>query len=143
MISFINIIALLCVVMSPAQKQTPPRQELSTQEVIQRFAAAESQNKIARNNYTFTQDFDIKTIGFAGQVTGEYRRVSDIVYDDRGARVEKITFFPVSTLTEIGISQEDMKDLAGVQPFALTTEDLPKYQIDYTGKERLDELNTY
>ena len=76
-------------------------------------------------------------------MTGEYRRVSDIVYDDRGARVEKITFFPMSTLTEISISQEDMKDLAGVQPFALTTEDIPKYQIDYGGKERVDELNTY
>jgi hypothetical protein len=41
------------------------------------------------------------------------------------------------------ITAEDMQDLAGVQPFALTAEDLPKYQIDYVGKERIDELNTY
>jgi hypothetical protein len=144
MISFLTIAALMCLSIPPAQKQTAPaRQELSTQEIVQRFAAAESQNKIARNNYTFTQDFDLRTIGFAGQVTGQYRRVSDIVYDDRGARVEKITYFPASTLTEIQISPEDMKDLAGVQPFALTSEDLPKYQIDYAGKERVDELNTY
>ena len=125
------------------QKQTAQTPQLSTEEIIRRFAAAESQNKIARNNYTFTQDFDIRTIGMGGQVTGEYHRVSDIVYDDRGARVEKITYFPASSLTEIGITPEDMKDLAGVQPFALTLEDLPKYQIDYAGKERVDELNTY
>jgi hypothetical protein len=144
MISFLTILTLLFLSVPPGQKQAAPaRPELSTQEIIQRFAAAETQNKIARNNYTFTQDFDIKTIGMGGQVSGEYRRVSDIVYDDRGARVEKITFFPMSTLTEIGITQEDMKDLAGVQPFALTTEDIPKYQIDYVGKERVDELNTY
>ena len=112
-------------------------------EIIRRFAEAESQNKIARNNYTFTQDFDMLTLGEAGSITGRFHRISDIVYDDRGNRIEKITFFPAPTLTELSISTEDMQDLAGVQPFALTTEDLPKYQVDYRGKEKLDELNTY
>ncbi|HKQ09308.1 MAG TPA: hypothetical protein VJ464_29565 [Blastocatellia bacterium] len=112
-------------------------------EVIRRFAAAESENKIARNNYTFTQDFDLLTIGEAGSITGRFKRVSDIVYDDRGNRIEKITYFPSPTLVELQITAEDMHDLAGVQPFALTTEDLPKYQIDYVGKEKVDELNTY
>ena len=112
-------------------------------EVIRRFAAAESENKIARNNYTFTQDFDLMTVGEAGSVTGRFKRVSDIVYDDRGNRIEKITYFPPSSLVELQITSEDMQDLAGVQPFALTTEDLPKYQIDYVGKEKVDELSTY
>src|SRR5215470_7826446 len=111
MISFITIVTLLCLSLGAGQKQSGPTiQQLSTQDIVQRFAAAESQNKIARNNYTFTQDFDIKTIGMAGQVTGEYRRVSDIVYDDRGARVERITYFPVPTLTELQITPEDMRD---------------------------------
>src|SRR6266704_6406552 len=118
-------------------------QPVAIQEVIRRFAEAETQNKLARNNYTFTQDFDVMTIGEAGSVTGRFHRVSDIVLDDRGNRVEKITFFPPSTLTVLQITNEDMQDLAGVQPFALSTEDLPKYQIDYIGKEKLDELNTY
>jgi hypothetical protein len=112
-------------------------------EVIKRFADAESLNRAARNNYTFTQDFDVLTIGEAGSVTGRFHRVSDIVFDDRGNRFEKITFFPPPTLTELQITNEDMQDLAGVQPFALATEDLPKYQIDYIGKEKVDELNTY
>ncbi len=38
---------------------------------------------------------------------------------------------------------EEMQDLAGVQPFALGTEDLPKYLLTYTGKEKIDELDTY
>src|SRR5207247_5614123 len=62
-------------------------------EVIKRFAAAESINKAARLNYTFTQDFDVMTIGGAGSITGREHRVSDIVLDDRGNRVEKITFY--------------------------------------------------
>ncbi|PYT04987.1 MAG: hypothetical protein DMF60_13490, partial [Acidobacteria bacterium] len=120
-------------------QKAPP----SIPEVIRRFAEAESQNRIARNNYTFTQDFNLITLGEAGSVTGRFHRVSDIVLDDRGNRIERITFFPPSTLESLQITNEDMQDLAGVQPFALATEDIPKYQIDYVGKEKIDELNTY
>lgn len=122
-----------------AQNATPP----AIEEIIRRFAAAESENKVARNNYTFTQDFDAMTVGEAGSITGRLHRVSDIVFDDRGTRVEKITFFPPSTMLTLNFGPEDMQDLASVQPFALSTEDLPKYQIDYVGKEKIDELNTY
>lgn len=115
----------------------------SIEEVIRRFAAAESENKVARNNYTFTQDFDFMTLGEAGSITGRFKRVSDIVYDDLGNRIEKITYFPPSTLKELDITSEDFQDLAGVQPFALTTEDVPKYDVKYLGKEKIDELNLY
>jgi len=135
--------ALLCA--STFGSQTRPAQttsQPSIAEVIRRFTEAETQNKIARNNYTFTQDVDGMTFGEANSITGRFRRTSDIVYDDRGVRFERITFFPPSTAT-INFSQEDMQDLAGVQPFALAVEDLPKYQVDYAGKEKIDELDTF
>lgn len=124
-------------------QQTTSKTQPDTSEIITRFAAAESENKTARNNYTFTQDLDIMTVGEAGSITGRFHRVSDIVYDDLGNRIEKITFFPISTLKDLELTPEDMQDLSGVQPFALTTQDLPKYQVDFKGKERIDELNTY
>jgi hypothetical protein len=130
-------------VLSASGRQQPKAVATQFDDVIHKFAAAESRNKKARNNYTYTQDFDIKTLGIGGYITGEFHRISDIVYDDNGNRVEKITFFPQSTLRELIITKEDMDDLAGVQPFALSLEDLPKYQIDYVGKERIDELQTY
>ena len=111
-------------------------------EIIRQFAEAETQNKIARNNYMFTQDIDLITFGEAGSATGRFHRVSEIVFDDRSNRIEKITFFPPST-AGVTLTQEDMQDLAGLQPFALTAEDLPKYQVDYVSKEKIDELNTY
>lgn len=136
----------LLIAFGPALGYQPGPQkaaQLSIPEVIKRFAEAETQNRIARNNYAFTQDFDVQTIGEAGSVTGRFHRVSDIVLDDRGNRVEKITFFPPSTLNELNLTNEDMQDLASVQPFALATEDLAKYQVDYVAKEKVDELNTY
>src|SRR5262245_39353169 len=124
-------IALLLILVVLAASQTNPQAsapQLPVEEIIRRFAAAESENKIARNNYTFTQEVDIRTLGAADSITGRYHRISDIVYDDRGERFEKITHFPMSTLTSLTITQEDLRDLAGVQPFALSSEDLSKYR---------------
>jgi hypothetical protein len=138
------MLAIICSAGFASQSRTAQsREQPPVDEIIRRFAAAESENKVARNNYTFTQDFEILTLGEAGSITGRFHRTSDIVYDDRGNRIEKITFFPAPTLTELSITNEDMQDLAGVQPFALTTEDIPKYQITFLGKEKIDELNTY
>jgi hypothetical protein len=143
-LSLCMTLAIICSAGIASESKTAQTgEQLPVDEIISRFAAAESENKVARNNYTFTQDFDILTLGGAGSITGRFRRVSDIVYDDRGNRIEKITFFPAPTLTELTITNEDMQDLAGVQPFALTTEDIPKYRIRFVGKERIDELNTY
>src|SRR5262249_9966407 len=112
-------------------------------EIIHKFAAAESRNKKARNYYIYTQDFDMKTIGIGGFITGECHRISEIVYDDRGTRAEKIIFYPPPPLEGLSITPQDIQDLGGVQPFALSLEDLPKYQVDYVGKEHVDELDTY
>jgi hypothetical protein len=89
----------------------------------------------------FTQDVDLITLGEAGSVTGRFHRISEIIFDDHSNRFEKITFFPPST-AKVDMMAEDMQDIAGVQPFALTAEDVPKYQIDYVGTEKIDELNT-
>jgi hypothetical protein len=142
---FLGLLVVTFVGVLAAYGRQQPKQStaLPIDEIIHKFAGAESRNRTARNNYTYTQDFDIKTIGIGGYITGEFHRVSDIVYDDRGNRVEKITFFPQPSLKELIITKEDMDDLAGVQPFALTLEDLPKYQVDYVGRERIDELQTY
>lgn len=134
--------ALLCA--STFGSQTRPAQttsQPSIAEVIRQFTEAETKNKIARNNYTFTQDVDFLRIGEAGSIAGRYHRVSDIIFDDLGNRVEKITYFPPPTVENV--TKEDLQDFGGVQPFALTTEDLPKYQLNYVGKEKIDELNTY
>jgi hypothetical protein len=117
-------------------------QQPNIEQIIAKFAAAETRNMVARNGYTFTQEIDLTTLGEGGSITGKFRRNSDIVFDDLGKRFEKISFFPPHTLA-VSITQEDMQDIAGVQPFALTTEDLPKYQVTYVGKEKIDELNTY
>ena len=123
----------------PAKKGSP----LANEEIIRRFAAKESEFRDARANYTFRQEVRIQTLNFDDRPDGEYYRVSDILFTDDGRRTERIVRFPQSTLQRLLITPNDLRDLASVQPFSLTTEDLPKYTVTYVSKERLDEIDTY
>jgi hypothetical protein len=111
--------------------------------IVRAFTARETEFRRALNQYTFTRDAVVQTIGFGGQITGEYSRVSQFVFNDAGERFERITRFPVPTLTEISFTQEDLEDLGGVQPFALEASKINLYNFDYVGREQVDELSTY
>ena len=109
-------------------------------EIIRRFAQHESDFKVARENYTYSQEVLIQE---PDQDGGEYRLESEIVFTPQGKRYENVTYAPPSTLQRILLTPEDTKDLENIQPFVLTTEDLPKYDVKYTGREKIDEVNTY
>jgi hypothetical protein len=116
---------------------------LPVEQIIQKFAAREEEFKKERDNYTYTQTFVIQTIDANDQPDGEYRMTSDIVFTPDGKRTEHVTDAPPPTLQRIQLSQQDLDDLEHVQPFVLTTSALPKYNVKYVGRQRLDELNTY
>jgi hypothetical protein len=116
---------------------------LPVDQIIQRFAAREAEFKKERDNYTYTQTFVIQTIDADGMADGEYQMRSDILFTPDGKRYEKVMYAPASTLQRIQMSQQDLDDLEHVQPFVLTTEELPKYDIKYVGREAVDQLNTY
>lgn len=122
-----------------AQRRGPEPPE---QEIVARFTQAESRLRDARNNYTFKQDVLLQTLT-GNAVTGTFRRVSDILFDDSGKRIEKITYFPPPTLVSLVVTPEDLRDLGIIQPFALTAEDLPKYTVKMVGREKIDEIGTY
>ena len=113
------------------------------QKIIRAFTAKETEFRKALGEYAFKRDATIQTIGAAGEVTGEYHRVSQFVFTDQNERFEKITHFPPPTLTELTFTQEDLEDLGGVQPFALEASKIDQYDFKYVGKEQVDELQTY
>ena len=112
-------------------------------QIIQRFAAREAEFRTERDNFTYTQTFVIQTLDSSDRVDGEYRQTSEIVFTPERKRYEKVTYAPPPTLERISLSQQDLDDLEHVQPFVLTTSELPKYEITYVDHEPLDELNTY
>jgi hypothetical protein len=113
------------------------------EEIVQRFAAREAEFRTERENFTYTQSFTIQTLDASGRPDGEYKMTSDIVFTPGGKRYEKVTDAPPPTLERISLSQQDLDDLEHVQPFVLTTSELPKYNVTYVDHVPLDELNTY
>jgi hypothetical protein len=112
-------------------------------EIIQKFAAKEAEFAQARENYTYRQTARVQSLNEGGTPTGKWEMVSDIVFTTDGKRTERVVFSPLSTLTEFYLSPEDMEDLKSVQPFVLTTAELPKYWIRYLGRQKVDEIGCY
>jgi len=112
-------------------------------EIIRKFTAQETQFRKALNEYAFKRDALIQELGMGGQVIGEYHRISDFTFADNGTRFEKINFFPMPSLQGATMTNEDLEDLGGVNPFALEGAKAGLYNFKYVGKERIDELDLY
>ena len=111
--------------------------------MVAKFTANESAFREALTNYVFNRSATVQTIGMGGQVTGTYRRDSFMTFSSDGARFERVTFAPISTLTEINVTPQDLEDLGGVNPFALEPRNISQYNFTYLGKEKIDELNLH
>jgi hypothetical protein len=145
---------LLCVILllcglgaMPALAQEGPLEntqpkDTTPDEIIKRFAEKETEFAKARDNYTYRQDVKVQTLD-GDTVDGEYHEVFDVLFDDKGHRLENVVFAPQSSLTKIYMSQEDMEDIRHKLPFVLTTEDLPEYNVLYVGQQQEDELHCY
>jgi len=134
----------------PVAQKDSSASEISTapppvpvEKIIQQFAAHEEEFRKERDNYTYTQTFVIQTIDSDGMPDGEHRMTSEILFTPGGKRFERVTDAPAPTLQRISLSQQDLDDLEHVQPFVLTTTELPKYSVTYVGRQQLDELGTY
>jgi hypothetical protein len=119
----------------------PP--SIPVEDIIKRFAQREEEFKRERGNYTYSQTFSIQTLDDDNRPDGEYRMSSEIVFTPDGKRFEKVTFAPPDTLRRISLSEQDLDDVRNVQPFVLTTTDLPKYNVTYVGRQQVDELSCY
>ena len=122
---------------------TPPA-GITPEQIIQKFAARETEFRHARDNYTFRQMVKVDTISDDNnKVDGEYQQVTDITFSPDGHREEHVVFAPQNTLQRVMMSPADMQDIEHRLPFILTTEDLPEYDISYLGRQHVDDLDTY
>jgi len=117
--------------------KSPPKDQ-SPQQVIESFTAKESQWKRVRQSFTFRQSITVKALD-GNSERGEYRQVADISYAG-GQRVKRVVFAPQSA---IEMSREDLEDLDTRSSFTIGREELPAYNLTYSGQQKLDELHCY
>jgi hypothetical protein len=141
------LIAVFFGLVLPALSQegaltTDPPKGVTADQIIQKFAAKEKVFKEARDNYTFRQDVKVDTMD-GDTVTGEYREVFDVTYDNQGHHLENVVFAPQNTLQEILMTPEDLQDIRHTMPFVLTSDEIGDYDILYVGQQQEDELHCY
>ena len=124
----------------PLDKSTPA---MPPDQIIQKFAAKESEFRQAMGQYTYTRSVKIETLNDDNQPDGAYQQVTDISYDGKNAKLEHVTFAPANTLERLIMTPADMSDIEHRLPFVLTTEDLPLYNITYVGRQKVDDLDNY
>lgn len=134
-------VSLLAAPFGLAQTAGGELSQADINRIVAAFTAKEVQFRQALTLYSFKRDAVIQSIGMGGQVIGEYHRVSSFTFDDQGNRFEKISFFPMPSFG--GVTIEDLDDLGGINPFALEPSKIERYNIRYSGREKIDELNLY
>jgi hypothetical protein len=140
----ITFLSSLKVLAQEGQLDTSQPKGITPEEIIHRFAAKEKEFKEARDQYTYRQEVKVQTLD-GGTVTGEYQEVFDVLFDDKGKRLENVVFAPQSSLENGGISitKEDLSDIRNRLPFVLTSDEINEYNILYVGQQQEDELHCY
>jgi len=106
--------------------------------IVARFVDAEGKVREGLNQHTFKRDVVLQTIGPNGEVTGEYIRISQFIFDDHGRRIERVLYHPASTIREMRITKEDIQDLASSQLLGIDVAETTKYLLTYVGQATVD-----
>lgn len=116
---------------------TPP---IPADQIIQKFTQNEDLNKKAYDADTLDQSVKVQELASDGglfELDGVQYTKTD------GEHYESVVKPPTSNLHYTEFSLEDVKFLAGLKLFFLTTEELPQYKLSYEGQEKLDEITAF
>jgi hypothetical protein len=137
------VFALLIFCTSSVATFAQSEPAVPVEEIIRRFSEKEKEFKLARANYAYRQEVKVQELSSTDRVEGEYQMTTDITFDDKGKRIEKVVYAPPVTLKRLHMTDEDLQDIREIQPFVLTSDDIGKYNLKYTGKEKIDEITAY
>jgi hypothetical protein len=123
----------------PAEPHPGPP-PLPVEEIIQKFAANEDVMKKAYDSYDFTQSVRLDELTDPG---GKFSVTGEVYTKPDGLRYMRVTKPAESSLKLMHFSLEDVRVIASIPEFPLTTEEIGNYNFKYAGQEKLDQLNTY
>ena len=132
-------VIVLCAALAALGAPVWAADDVNADEIVKKFAAKELEFLQARNNYTYRQSVKMEEV----EGGGKWEEVADIIFTPEGKRMEKVVYAPVISLHHISLTPEDIQDLRNVQPFVLTTPEIPDYDIHYLGREKIDEVGCY
>ena len=147
-IKLVSLVLIACVMSrlpsaGEEERSIAVEKEPSAEEIIKKFTEKETEFYKAWMNYTYVQNAYIRILSVDGLPSNEWMElVSEVVFNDDGSReIRQIS--RRGGLKAVHFTLEDQEIINNLNPFALTAADLQLYNLKYTGKERVDELNCY
>ena len=134
------VILAASVMASPLRDQVAQTQ--SPNEILSATADRGKELMTALRDYTYYAELTIQTVSQSDTITGKYYRFSQISYDREGNRQEKVLENTSTLPTGVYIGTNGANNLTRVYHFVITPETLSQYEMNYVGRERIDELNT-
>jgi len=111
--------------------------------LARRIAHQESETQAARNEYTYRQTVVFAELDEHGAATGEYREERDVIFSPEHERTEQAVGKPLLTLKRLKMTEEDFQDIRGIQPFAMTEDQLWNYETKFRGDENIDGVDCW
>jgi hypothetical protein len=123
----------------PAQPHPGPP-PIPESELIRRFAANEDVMKKEYDAYNFNRSIRIEELTDPG---GKFIVSGEVYTRPDGERFLRVEKQPEANLKQTDFTLEDVRIIAQLPLFILTTEEIPNYVFTYAGQDKLDQLNTY
>lgn len=144
MLDIVRTIVASLIIAAGASQPPASRalQTVSPTEILSAAAERGKQLTIALRGYSHFAELTIQTVSQADTITGKYYRFSQISYDRDGNRHEKVIENTSTLPQDVYIGTRTADNLIRVYQFVITPETLTQYDLNYVGRERIDELNT-
>ncbi len=124
----------------PAKVEAPA---IPVPELINRFLAREDEISRAHMGYGFHRSIKVQEFPADGSESAAIELKAEIFVADNGKRYERVTERSTGYLKTSPLTSHDLRDLAQISLFPLTSDQAPRYTITYVGAQPLDELHTY
>jgi len=134
--SGVCICAILAFTACLAAQEPPP-------DLVRRVAERETEDRAARDQYTYRQTVIVEEMDSRGIRLGSYREMRDIIFLPNSERSERMIEQPSSSLKHLLLTEEDFRDIREVQPFVLTSDQLRLYDTRFRGEETMDDVECW
>jgi len=138
-----TIIASIMIAASVSSAELRTPQQLSQNEILSKAAERGAQLAAALKDYSYYAELTIQTVSQADTITGKFYRFSQVWFDCDRTRREKILENTSTLPKDVYIGTNAANNLTRVYSFIITPETLNQYELNYVGRERVDELNTF
>ena len=82
--SFLTILMVMLLMTAAVHAQQPAAE---SDRIVSAFTAKETEFRNALAQYAFKRDAVVQSFGAGGQISGEYHRTSQLIFDESGKRI--------------------------------------------------------